>query len=545
MAEIDFDAVRARHRLGAVARRTGLDVPDAGRAMVCCPLPAHDDRHPSMHLDLDQDRYYCFGCAAHGDVIQWVCDIEAVRPGQAVAILDDGRPIAGILTGGTSSRRYLSRPDLDAPDLERTSPERVRAVMQTAWRYYTFASLHQRGIDYLTGERHIDVADLEVEAGRPVVGHTPHRGDGLTQWLRAQHFTDDEMIDASLSLRRPDGSVIDFFRDRLLLPVTDDHGQVTGIIGRTTTNREPRYLNQGLTHSYNKRLALYQPAPHRLDNDANVVVVEGTLDALAIAAHAAHADLSAKYAPISASGVRLSDTQLDTILDLHPRAPVLAADGDQAGRDANLEWAARIAMFHRESVVTTWPTGHDPASWLAANGPDGLTAITRRGCLEASTGDLRPQHCGTVLTQAALDQLPDNPDQRSAALHQLAAEVGNISRYLGPNGNDRYSTAAANLLAPVAVNVAIDTATNGNTATVIKHVATYGTRLPPAGRTAYTRRAAETIEANHLAAAEQIERRLWMAVERRAGAEDRSGRGTVDNTVTPIIRADLDGHDLR
>ncbi|MDA8312127.1 MAG: hypothetical protein M0Z46_16275 [Actinomycetota bacterium] len=45
---------------------------------------------------------------------------------------------------------------------------------------------------------------------------------------------------------------------------------------------------------------------------------------------------------------------------LAPRATHLAASGDPAGPDANLEWAARIALGHRESVVTAWPEGHDP-----------------------------------------------------------------------------------------------------------------------------------------------------------------------------------------
>jgi DNA primase len=99
--------------------------------------------------------------------------------------------------------------------------------------------------------------------------------------------------------------------------------------------------------------------------DANVVVVEGTLDALAIAAQAARKGQSAKYAPVAASGVRLSDVrlsddQLDGLLALHPKAPVLAADGDPAARDANLEWAARFAFHHRESVVTARPEVRDP-----------------------------------------------------------------------------------------------------------------------------------------------------------------------------------------
>ena len=35
--------------------------------MICCPF--HDDRHPSMKLN--RDYFYCFGCGAHGDVIEF------------------------------------------------------------------------------------------------------------------------------------------------------------------------------------------------------------------------------------------------------------------------------------------------------------------------------------------------------------------------------------------------------------------------------------------------------------------------------------------
>ena len=36
--------------------------------MICCPF--HDDRHPSMKLN--RDYFYCFGCGATGDVINFV-----------------------------------------------------------------------------------------------------------------------------------------------------------------------------------------------------------------------------------------------------------------------------------------------------------------------------------------------------------------------------------------------------------------------------------------------------------------------------------------
>ena len=67
---IDFQSVRTRHSLFDVARRTGLDVPtSSGDCKVCCPMPDHDDPNPSMVLHLRTDRFHCFGCGAHGDVI--------------------------------------------------------------------------------------------------------------------------------------------------------------------------------------------------------------------------------------------------------------------------------------------------------------------------------------------------------------------------------------------------------------------------------------------------------------------------------------------
>lgn len=378
MISIDWEAVRTRHPLGDVARRTGFSVSDSGWAMVCCPLPQHDDRHPSMQLNLDESRYYCFGCGAHGDVIQWVRDVEGLRVTDAIEVLDARRLIHGTLSPGAQGRSYSSPDPVSSVDPERTPRPRVHEAMQAAWRYYTFRSLHDRATTYLKETRQIDVGPIEAANGGPVVGHTPVRVDGLSRRLLEEGFTPDELVDAALVRRLPDGRAIDFFRDRLLLPVIEADGAVAGIIGRSTLDRQPKYLNQTLTHTYDKSRNLYRPSIVPLDRDANAVVVEGTLDALAIAAQAAKIGLSAKYAPVSTSGLRLSDLQLDQVLAISPDVPpVLAADGDDAGRKASLEWARRIAQRGQDAYVTLWPSGHDPASWIAHFGWEGLVSVTQ------------------------------------------------------------------------------------------------------------------------------------------------------------------------
>ena len=52
----------------------------------CCPF--HDDRTPSFTVYLQSNKYHCFGCRAHGDVISFVRAMENLGFGQALELLD-------------------------------------------------------------------------------------------------------------------------------------------------------------------------------------------------------------------------------------------------------------------------------------------------------------------------------------------------------------------------------------------------------------------------------------------------------------------------
>lgn len=447
MSVFDWDDLRARHRLADVARRSGIEVGQSGRVLICCPVPAHHDTTPSARLDLDRDRYHCFGCGAHGDVIDWVRDVEGVDTAAAVAILESRGPINAVFATGTSPRGYQSR-RLDPPQLDRTSAERVTQANQVAWDYYSYGALRERGLAYLAS-RGIDITALEAEVGAPVVGHTPSsrtRVDGLVSHLAARGFSDGELIDAGLATRLADGCVIDLFRDRVILPVRATTGATSGVLGRDITGQSRvKYLNPPTTATYRKSQALYRPTQPTLRPDGAVVVCEGPLDALAIAARAATAGVSDRFAPLAACGRVLSDHQIETILALHRRAPVLAADGDGPGRQANLDWARRMLAQGRESVITDWPEGYDPASWLAERGATGLMAVSRRGCLDDLSGILRPRHCGVALTEA---DFPDHDaDHRPSHVVFLDA-VAKATAPLPSAARNRYRAAAVSVFAP-------------------------------------------------------------------------------------------------
>lgn len=61
-----FETVKAAVTVRQAAEYYGLNV--SRNNMVCCPF--HNDQHPSMRLN--EDYFYCFGCGATGDVIEFV-----------------------------------------------------------------------------------------------------------------------------------------------------------------------------------------------------------------------------------------------------------------------------------------------------------------------------------------------------------------------------------------------------------------------------------------------------------------------------------------
>jgi DNA primase len=390
-------AARNRHSLAEVAGRSGIWIPaTVGTVTVRCPMPAHGhrDRTPSLRLYLDDGMWYCFACSHHaGDVVQWVQETEGVPWRQAIEILDSGRSLtnawAGVPGDYGSQRGPTIAGDIERPSLNRTSAARVQEVLDAAWEHVTCGPLHARAVAYLAS-RGINVTVLESCTGRLEAGHTPTYGPSLTQRLFGDGFSSDELVDAGLAHRYPDGRMADFYRQRVLLPIRSSEERLAGLVGRNVGDpRWPKYKNPPRTVLYDKSVNLYQPLPRREHRDGRVVVVEGTIDALAIACAALQLGVAAEICPVTQSGRELSARQLDSVLSLHPGPVVAGFDGDAAGRDSNERLGLAVVARGREVIIISLPGDMDPADWLARRGPGGVvTWLLHRRRLQTGTSEI-------------------------------------------------------------------------------------------------------------------------------------------------------------
>ena len=100
MAESIFEAVKQSVTVREAAQMYGIEVNRSG--MACCPF--HDDKNPSMKLN--EDYFFCFGCGATGDVIDFTARLYNLSPKEAAEKLAQDFGLA-YDSQGPPRRRYV------------------------------------------------------------------------------------------------------------------------------------------------------------------------------------------------------------------------------------------------------------------------------------------------------------------------------------------------------------------------------------------------------------------------------------------------------
>lgn len=140
------------------------------------------------------------------------------------------------------------------------------------------------------------------------LGYAPDGREQLKQALRKQGFEETLMIEAAVLVKPDDGrDSFDFFRGRVMFPITDRRGRVIAFGGRILGDGQPKYLNSRDTPLFDKGRSLYALDRARLGvkDGGEVIVAEGYMDVIAL--H--EAGLRGAVAPL---GTALTEGQLET-----------------------------------------------------------------------------------------------------------------------------------------------------------------------------------------------------------------------------------------
>lgn len=322
---------------------------EGGGANFKAKCPFHNEKTPSFYVSPARGSYYCFGCAAKGDIFSFVQEYEKLDFLGALKILAE--------RAGVELTEFKSE--------HRTREERQFKVMDLATSFFQ-KNLTPKAKEYLTSR---GLTDESIATWRIGFAHDEWRSllDYMTrQKVDGKQVSDEDLVDVGLIVKKAEQGerekVYDRFRSRIMFPLFDSSGRVIAFSGRIFGKDEkefgPKYLNSPDMELFNKSEVLYgfDRAKQGMREFGYAVLVEGQLDLLM-----SH-QVGVKNA-VATSGTALTPRHLEKIARMTKNL-VFMYDSDKAGFNATRRGERLAIELGFDVKVVSLPTGEDPASLI-------------------------------------------------------------------------------------------------------------------------------------------------------------------------------------
>lgn len=224
--------------------------------------PFTNEKTPSFFVTPDRDIWHDFSAGKGGDIFNFIMEMEGVDFRGAMEILARKAGVDLSQYQSAGARSLAAR------------KERIYQMNNLAVNYYQRQLIKSdSAMEYASQKRRL-TKETVLEWG---IGYAPNR-PGLEKMLEAKGYSKKEMRDAGLL----GYSGRELFYNRLMIPLRDRKGQVTGFTGRIIGPGEPKYLNTPDTILYHKGQQLFglNFATQAIRSMGFSVIVEGNLDVI-------------------------------------------------------------------------------------------------------------------------------------------------------------------------------------------------------------------------------------------------------------------------
>lgn len=335
--------------------------------------PFHQEKTPSFSVSPSKQVYYCFGCNAGGNAINFLMEIG--KTSFSEVLLDLARRYQ-------ISIRTVEREQHQELQRQLSLREQLYEIVAVAANFYQHALLQPQGevaLNYLKQTRQLNEETIQQFG----LGYAPAGWETLYRYLvEAKRLSVALVEQAGLIKKRSSGEgYIDYFRDRLMIPICDAQGRIVGFGGRALGEEMPKYLNSPETPLFDKGKILFalDKAKKAIAKQDTVVVVEGYFDAIALHSHGiANA--------VASLGTAFSQDRLHQLLRYtESKQVIFNFDADAAGTKATERAIAEIEPLIYAGVVQlrvlNLPDGKDADEFLLSS-PD-AAEIYRQQLLNA------------------------------------------------------------------------------------------------------------------------------------------------------------------
>lgn len=304
--------------------------------------PFHNEKSPSFMVSPERQIWHCFGCQKGGDVFTFLMEYENMEFPEALRSLAK--------RAGVELKQYQSDNKLTS------EKEKIYTLNKQAVNFYRYVLLKhplgKKALNYLIEKRKINEKLIETFS----LGFSPSSGSALSNYLiNKKGFKKQDLYLAGLSFETG-GRVVDFFRGRLMFPLTDHRGNVVGFSARILDGNSdgPKYINTKETSVYHKGNLFFglDSAKDEIKKEQQAIIVEGEFDVISCF------EQGIKNA-VAIKGTALTESQVALLSRFTPKI-TLCLDADEAGLEATKRSLPILERKNLTTTVVVIPNGKDP-----------------------------------------------------------------------------------------------------------------------------------------------------------------------------------------
>jgi DNA primase len=310
--------------------------------------PFHNENTPSFVVSPERQIWHCFGCQKGGDAFSFLMEYENMEFSEAIRVLAKK-------TGVTLKETNFNK-------TQYSEKERIFELNNLALKFYHYLlTEHAAGkvaLSYLKDKRKI--TDKIINTYQ--LGFAPSSGTALSAYLiKKKGYKSNDLFIAGLSFQK-DGRIFDFFRDRIIFPLYDHRGNVTGFSARALDERNlPKYINTKETAVYHKGSMFFglNSAKEEIKKKQDALIVEGEFDAISLF-------MEGISNAVAIKGTALTEGQVNLLARFTPKV-TLCLDQDSAGFEATKRSLEVIEKKGLSTSIVVFPEGKDPDEALKSN----------------------------------------------------------------------------------------------------------------------------------------------------------------------------------
>lgn len=365
----------------------------AGRDNVClCPF--HSEKTPSCHIYAENQSFYCFGCGAGGDVINFIRLIENLDYMESVRFL--------------AQRAGIAMPE-DSFDQSAEEKTRILEINREAARFFRDVLISPAGAE---GWKYCMDRGLEPNTiKRYGMGYAPDDWHALEQHMTKLGFSQQELISAALIGRSQKGGTYDKFRHRVMFPIIDRRGNIIAFGGRALeADPMAKYLNSDETLVFKKRSNIFSLNFAKNTKEKYFILCEGYMDVITL-------NQAGFMNAVATLGTAITPEQA-RLMRQYCEEVVISYDSDEAGQKATMKAINLLSEAGVEAKVLQMEGAKDPDEYIKKFGADGFKMLIEKSG-SAIGFELKKQAKGLNL------ELPEGRAQYLKRAVNLLADIDN------------------------------------------------------------------------------------------------------------------------